>query len=220
MSDDQTGSTRFELRNRRGSRTDPAAPYDDAPEGESDPVAAEPPEVTEPAATDPPTRSGVGRPAWAVLTVAAVAVVVAALAWRSADGDPDRARAELRDTALIEGTAAVETMNTMDAGDVEGGLDAWRSVSTGVLHDQLVAIGPEDKQVVVDGADVAVGRVVQAALVDLTERTATMIAAVEVTVTGADGEEPAVKRNRYAADLVLVDGHWKLENIQQVAVSK
>ncbi len=30
--------------------------------------------------------------------------------------------------------------------------------------------------------------------------------------------EPTVKRNRFSADLVLVNGHWKIENLQQVAV--
>ena len=48
-----------------------------------------------------------------------------------------------------------------------------------------------------------------------------MIVSVEITVR--DGEDtsadPTVKRNRFSADLALVKGRWKLENLQQVAVS-
>ncbi len=63
----------------------------------------------------------------------------------------------------------------------------------------------------------------EAALTELTDRTATLIAAVEVTVSDKESEkdpskEPAVKRNRYSADLVLVDGTWKLESLGQVPV--
>lgn len=164
-------------------------------------------------------RPRVGVLAWLLLAVSVVAVGVAYLAWRDADGDPDRDRAALRDQALIEGTAAVETMTSMDHRDVAGGIEAWQSVSTGVLHDQLLAVGNEEQQMLADHGKIASGRAVQTALADLTDRTATLLAAVEVTVRVDDEtEDPAVKRNRFSADLVLVDGEWKIENLQQVAV--
>ena len=155
---------------------------------------------------------------WLLLVVSVVAVVSAYVAWRAADRDPDRDRAALRDQALIEGTVAVETMNTMDHRDVAGGLEARQTVSTGVLHDQLLAVGDEERDLLAEQGKIATGRVVQAALTELTDRTATLIAAVEVTVRGEESEEPAVKRNRFSADLVLVDGEWKIENLQQVPV--
>lgn len=64
------------------------------------------------------------------------------------------------------------------------------------------------------------GRVVNAAVTDLDDDTATVIAAVEVTVRdGKDADaEPTVKRNRFSADLVRAGGTWKLESLQQVAV--
>lgn len=164
-------------------------------------------------------RPHVGGLAWLLLAISVVAVVVAFLAWRDADGDPDRDRAALRDSAVIEGTAAVETMTSMDHRDVEGGIEAWQAVSTGVMHDQLLAVGDDEQQMLADQGKIATGRVVQAALTDLTDRSATLIVAVEVTVRDDEGsEEPAVKRNRFSADLVLVDGEWKIENLQQVAV--
>ena len=68
----------------------------------------------------------------------------------------------------------------------------------------------------------SVGRVVDAAVLELDGATATVLVTVEVTVTetGEDAAaEPTVKRNRFAADLREVDGTWLLENLQQVAVS-
>ena len=186
----------------------------------------EPTELDEPAesddaeATPTPKKSRAGLYVGLLLAVSVVAVVVAFLSWRDADGDPDRDRAAMRDSALVEGTAAVETMTTMDGRDVEAGIKAWQAVSTGVLHDQLLSVGDDEEQMLADQDKIASGRVVQAALTDLTDRSATLIAAVEVTVRPKDGsEDPAVKRNRFSADLVLVNGEWKIENLQQVAVN-
>jgi Mce-associated membrane protein len=165
-------------------------------------------------------RLRLGRWTLVVLAASIVAVVVAYLSWSRADDDPALARAELRDLAIIEGTAAVEAMNSMDYRDVEAGLEAWRSVTTGVLRDQLSAIAADERQLLADQGKIATGRVVEAALTELTDRTATMIAAVEVTVADKDpAQEPTVKRNRYSADLVLVDGDWLLENLGQVPVA-
>lgn len=166
-----------------------------------------------------PRRSRAGVLVGVVLGLAVVAVVVAFLSWRDADGDPERDRAALRDQALIEGASAVETMTSMDARDVDGGIKAWQAVTTGVLRDQLLAVGADEQEMLADQGKIASGRVVKAALTDLTDRTATLIAAVEVTVQDEDGEEPTVKRNRFSADLVLVDGEWKIENLSQVAVN-
>jgi Mce-associated membrane protein len=213
---------RFEIRNRKGAQ--PPVPPEDPPVDEpQDEVVQEetdsaPPEETPKVAAEPrPGRSGLW--VWGVCAVAIVAVVLAFFSWRSADNDPDRARADLRDTAVIQGTEAVETMNSIDYRDVASGVEAWQDVSTGVLHDQLVAMTPEDQQLLADQKKIATGRVVQAALSDLTDRTATLLVAVEVTVRGEDVTvQPTVKRNRFAADLVLVKGTWKLENLAQVAV--
>lgn len=224
----------FEIRNRKASGTDdPPLDSHEVDANDEDPLredtASPVAKATAPPAGRREPRVGLG--VWAVCGLAVVAVVVAFLSWRSADNDPDRARAALRDAAVIQGTAAVETMNSIDYRDVPAGIKAWQDVSTGVLHDQLSVISPEDQELLAQRGKVATGRVVQAALTELTDRTATLIVAVEVTVTGDEDEaeeaeeaeeteEPtsAVKRNRFAADLVLVGGRWKLENLGQVAV--
>ncbi len=178
-----------------------------------------PPEKTaKVAATPRQGRSGLW--AWAVCAVAIVAVVLAFFSWRSADNDPDRARADLRDKAVIQGTEAVETMNSIDYRDVASGVEAWQDVSTGVLHDQAgrddpggpASCWPTRRRSPPGGSSRRRSAI-------LTDRTATLLVAVEVTVRGEDGTvQPTVKRNRFAADLVLVKGTWKLENLAQVAV--
>ncbi|TYL55380.1 hypothetical protein FXB39_03280 [Nocardioides sp. BGMRC 2183] len=153
-----------------------------------------------------------------------VLVLVAGLLtwWRATQHDADEVvRAELRDTVLITATSQIETMNTLDYRDVDAGLEKWQDVTTGTLHDQIVEQGTEQAPLLEDQKKISQGHVVQAAVLDLTEDTATVIAAVEVTVQdGTDLEaEPTVKRHRYSADLVEVDGEWLLEALEQVAVS-
>ncbi len=146
-------------------------------------------------------------------------LVTGVLAWRGAGSD-DADRAERRDQALIEGRRLVETMQTMDPSDLAASLERWHEATAGVLRDQLENVSDDDRQVLLDQQKRSEARVVDAALTKLGGDTAVMLAAVEVTTFGIDDadEEPVVKRNRFAADLVLRDGAWKLENLQQVAV--
>ncbi|RNL62428.1 hypothetical protein EFK50_11695 [Nocardioides marmoriginsengisoli] len=212
----------FEFRGRKGkAASDVELVETPVPASDVEPVETPQPasKGVEPVETPQPASKGAGFGTWLFLAAAVVAVVIAFTSWRSADGDPDRARGAARDLAMIQGIKAVETMNTMDHRDVEAGVKAWQGVSTGVLHDQLIAIDADQKKLLADQGKIATGRVVQAALTDLKGSTARMIVAVEVTVRDSETDaEPAVKRNRYAADLVLVKGTWKLEDLQQVAV--
>jgi len=216
----------FTFGNRRtteaaGSEQEPAPEMDDGVVHLQEAAS----EASDPGAvTTPPARAGrfgaVGGMWWLLLAASVAAVLLAYSSWHRADHDPDRQRAALRDAALVEGTADVETMTSMDHRDVAAGIKAWQSVSTGVLHDQLVAIDSDQQKLLADQGKIATGHVVQAALTDLTKRTATLIVAVEVTVRDDDpSKQPAVKRNRFSADLVLVGGQWKIENLQQVAVN-
>jgi Mce-associated membrane protein len=150
-------------------------------------------------------------------------VVVGLVAWHRArhHDDPMAQRAVLRDRVLIAATHGIETMNTLDYRDLDGGLAAWADVTTGTLHDQLVAISKPDRALLADQHTSSVGKVLAAGLVDLDHDSASVIAAVEVTVTPGDEPEakPTVKRNRFAADLVKVGGRWLLESLQQVSVA-
>lgn len=157
-----------------------------------------------------------------LLVLAVVALVAGVVSWQRA-GDHDAAavaRAALRDTVLITARSHIETMNTLDHDDVDGGLERWQDVTTGTLKDQIAATDAETRQLMADQQMVSTGKVVDAAVLDLTASTATVIASVEVTVRNdADPSAvPSVKRNRFAADLVKVGDRWLLEGLDQVAV--
>lgn len=158
----------------------------------------------------------------AALVVATVVLASGLFAWWHAARDAEpTGLGDSRDAALIAARTEIETMNTLDYRNVDEGIGAWAEVSTGVLHDQVVAMTPETKQQLADQKTVSVGKVLDAAVLDLTATSATVIASVEVTIQddAVPDSEPTVKRNRFTADLAKVDGTWLLENIQQVAVS-
>lgn len=156
------------------------------------------------------------------LVVATIVLASGLFAWWNAQrGDEPAGLGDSRDSALIAARSQIETMNTLDYREVDDGIEAWGEVSTGVLHDQIVAITPEKKQLLADQEKVSVGKVLDAAVLDLTATTATVIASIEVTIQddAVPDSEPTVKRNRLTADLAKVDGTWLLENVQQVAVN-
>lgn len=158
---------------------------------------------------------------WLILAVAVVVAVSGAVAAWTASTDDAIEQAETRDAVLVEARQHVETMNTLDYREVDAGLEAWADVTTGTLHDQLVGVSDEEKQMLAEQQMISTGKVVDAAVTDFDASSATVIAAVEVTVKDdADPDaEPTVKRNRFSAELLRVEGEWKLENLQQVAVN-
>lgn len=157
----------------------------------------------------------------AALLVGLLAAAVGGWMWWSAAHDDDLALAETRDTVLIAGQQHIETLNSLDHRDVDAGLEAWADATTGTMHDQMKAIDETQRQLLADQQKISEGRVVEAGVLSLDGDTATVVAAVEITVAdgAAPGTEPTVKRQRYSADLRLVGDEWKLENLVQVAVS-
>jgi len=143
------------------------------------------------------------------------------IAWLTAATSDDLQTARTRDAVTVAAHRGIETLNSLDYQKVDAGLKKWVSVSTGTLADQLGGISSEDRKLLAEQKKVSTGKVLEAAVVNLDSTTATVIAAVEVTV--ADGTDPdakpVVKRNRFSADMVLVKGDWKVENLQQVPVN-
>ena len=175
--------------------------------------------------SSPSPAAGVVRRSLAVslaLVVAAAAVMVAGLVvwWRAAN-DASLDLAATRDAVLIAATSDIETMNSLDYRQVDAGLAAWSKVTTGTLHDQLAQVSADDKLLLAQQQKISTGKVIDAAVTSVEPTKATVIASVEVTVRdGADtSAAPAVKRNRFSADLVLVRGTWLLERLEQVAVN-
>lgn len=157
----------------------------------------------------------------ALVLVGVLVMVSGLVAWWHADHDSQADRAAVRDVVLIAATSDIETMNTLDYRHIDAGLAGWRAVTTGTLHDQLTQVSAQDRALLAQQQKISTGKVVDAAVVDLGGSTATVIASVEVTVRdGADAAaQPTVKRNRFTADMVNIGGTWKLETLDQVAVS-
>jgi Mce-associated membrane protein len=159
------------------------------------------------------------------LTKVAIALLVAAAgfagwagySWLTASGDDALANAAARDDALQAGRAQVAVLTTLDYHDVDAGISRWLAASTGPLHDQLAATDAETRNSLRQGATVATGTVLDAAVSELDQRagTAKLLVSVEIT-TAKDGTAPATKRNRFAAALTRTDAGWKLSALDQV----
>lgn len=175
------------------------------------------------ASEEPSTAVGI-RSRWpriVALVVAALVLCSGLFAWWQTSQDDAIAQSQTRDAVLVATTQNIKTMNTLDYRKVDAGLLAWAAVTTGTLHDQLTGISAEDRKLLADQKKISTGKVVDAAVVDLGDTSATVIASVEITVK--DDAHPdakaTIKRNRFSANLTKVGGLWKLENLQQVAVN-
>ncbi len=173
--------------------------------------------------TTPEPRSPRDRLLLWVLPAVVLCVLVAGLVswWRATGHDQEMVDdAARRDRVLIVATSHVETLNTLDYRKVDEGLKSWAEITTGTLHDQLADVPDDERKLLADQQKISTGSVMEAALTDLDDNTATVIAAVEITVQdGADADaEPTVKRNRFAADLVKVGDEWLMESLEQVEV--
>lgn len=157
----------------------------------------------------------------ALLLAAAIVMGAGLVTWHRAATDRSIEMAQTRDAVLIAATGDIETLNTLDSRHVTAGLKRWRAVTTGTLRDQLNQVDSDERTLLSQQKTVTTGKVVDAAVFSLDDDTATVIASVEVTVKNLSkpAAKPAVKRNRFSADLVRVRGVWLLQNLQQVAVS-
>lgn len=152
-------------------------------------------------------------------------VVVLALAfagwggwtWLRADGDDALAYATAREEVLAAGRTQAAILTTLDAHDVDGGIEKWLAASTGGLRDELAATDAKTRQALTDAGTVATGRVLDAAVSELDTRagTAKLLVVVEIS-TAKDGGPPVAKRNRFVAGMSRVDGTWKLSAMDQV----
>lgn len=176
-----------------------------------------------------------------VVVVAAVAVYFLAT-WLSARGDADGANdalasanaelsnaknnddlvyAKTRDEATVAGEQAIRTMNTLDYHKADEGIDRWLAVSTGTLHDDIVARRANSKKAIDDAKTVTEAEVLSSALTELDVRAgkATMIAAVKVTVM-PDGKQPEAKYLRAQGTLQRTDTGWKLSGFGNVDIAR
>lgn len=161
------------------------------------------------------------RTATAVLPLAAAVFAGwAGWSWQSASHSAALAASRVRDEALQAGEQAVQNFSTLDYRRVRQGLDLWEQSSTGGLRAEIVAGRAQFEQQVVQAKTVTTAQVLDAALTSLNVRagTATLIAAVQITVTPTRGA-PVVKQNRLEGVLTRTPDGWKLSALGQVPVS-
>jgi Mce-associated membrane protein len=154
----------------------------------------------------------------------AIVLVVVAAAFAGWSGwqwlratDSAGAYADTRQEVLRVGEQGIANLTTLDYRRVDEGLDRWLESSTGTLRDSLLQSRDDSRKRLEEGKSTTVGKVVDAAVTELDQENAQVIAAVEVTVA-PEGGQPVVKRNRFEAGLSRTDSGWKLSSLRAVEV--
>jgi Mce-associated membrane protein len=150
---------------------------------------------------------------------AAVALAVAAAAcagwfgwsWYSAAHSPALAVARARDAALQDAEQAVLNFNTLDYRHASAGLTLWLDSSTGTLHSQLSSELQEEVKLVQGKKTITTARILDGAVtqLDVTAGTASVMVAVDVTVTPSKGS-PFTERESEVGQLTRTQAGWKL----------
>ena len=151
----------------------------------------------------------------ALLLAAVVFAAVAGWSWASAPRASGAAQS--RDQALRAGEQAVLNFNTLDYRSVNAGLHLWEQSSTGPLRAQVVAGQASFARQIRQAKTVTTARVLDAALTGLSPRTATIIVAIQITVTPASGAANT-KQSRLEGQLTKTSSGWKLSALSQVPV--
>ncbi|MFJ4574057.1 hypothetical protein ACIP4W_21970 [Streptomyces sp. NPDC088846] len=159
---------------------------------------------------------------WAALLAAAVICALGGWSYADARGDEDLAYAKNRDAALADGKRHLARLNSLDGKDarsVDAGLGAWLDSSTGPLHDQLRRTRRKDAGELAKSGSTARGKVTDAALTALDERTGTaeLIATVDVDVTPRTGKG-GTERKRFEATLARTADGWKIKALTAIGV--
>jgi len=151
--------------------------------------------------------------------VAALALVVAAAAcagwfgwsWYSAAHSPALADARARDIVLADAQQEVLNFNTLDYHQASAGLTLWLDSSTGALHSQLSADLQSEVKLVQGKKTITTAKILDAAVtqLDTTAGTASVMVAVDVTVTPAQGS-PFSERESEIGQLTRTASGWKL----------
>ena len=169
----------------------------------------------------PGARGRLGEPLVATALVLAVLAALFAAwsgwSWYRASSAAPPASAQLRDQVLQAGEQAVQNFNTLDYRKVAAGLALWEQSSTGALHAEINAGRAQFTQQLEQTKTVTTARILDGALTALTPNTASIMVAVQITVTPASGS-PSVKQSRLLGTLTRTPAGWKLSALGQVPV--
>jgi Mce-associated membrane protein len=152
-----------------------------------------------------------------LVVVAAVFAGWAGSSWYSAANAGPSASAQLRDRVLQAGEQAVLNFNTLDYRKVAQGLALWEQSSTGTLHDEITAGRATFTRQIQQTKTITTARILDGALTSLSSKTASLIVAVQITVTPVKGS-PVTKQSRLDGQLTRTSAGWKLSALGQVPV--
>ncbi|WP_330184727.1 hypothetical protein OHB26_14735 [Nocardia sp. NBC_01503] len=154
----------------------------------------------------------------ALLVVAAVAAAWFGGSWIVGGLMRDKPRAEARDAALAAAQQAAINITSMNLSDIDGSLALARSSMTGDLLDASTKNDAQIKKTATDSNVNTTSKVVGGAITELnSERDqAGALVVLEVTESGA-GKPASRLRYTWSLDVVLKDGVWKADQVQQVA---
>lgn len=159
-----------------------------------------------------------------LLAVLAGFAVLAAAAggalWWQAAADPSVTAAQTRDVVLAAGSRALVELNTIASDDADAAVGRWERDATGSLLEQLQKKREQNVAAARAARTSASARLLRAAVTELdpSAGTARVIAALEVSVTTADGQV-AAKRSRLDAVLTRTSDGWKLSGVEVVGLS-
>jgi Mce-associated membrane protein len=136
--------------------------------------------------------------------------------WQSAHSD-DVTYGQTRDLVLTTASDQVKALNTVDYRKAEDDLTQWQRVTTGNLLTQLTNQHDSDVNATKAQKTVSTAKIVDAAVdtVDTRAGTATVLVAIEVTISQADGQ-PSVRKNRVDAVLSRTEDGWKTGTVQVI----
>jgi Mce-associated membrane protein len=116
---------------------------------------------------------------------------------------------------LTEADAAVETLNTIDATDVEGSLDEWESVATGELLREFRTGRAGHVETLTEAGTSSEGEVLASAATEFDDGAAEVLAAMRIEVT-RPGADPTEKRQRMRLGMTMTDDGWKVDSVETV----
>lgn len=137
--------------------------------------------------------------------------------WWQSSHSADVTYAQARDLVLATASDQIKTLNTVDYRKAEDDLTRWQRVTTGNLLTQLTNQHDSDVNSTKSQKTVSTAKVMDAAVSTLDTRagTATVLMAIEVTITQNDGQ-PSVRKSRVDAVLSDTDDGWKTGTVQVI----
>lgn len=150
--------------------------------------------------------------ATSALAVAAAACAAwTAWSWQDAAHSSSLAEGRTRDAVLASAEQSVLNFNTLNYHQAAEGLQLWLASSTGGLHSQLSQNLQEEIKLVQGRQTITTAQILDGAVtqLDTTAGTASVIVAVNVTVTPAKGS-PFTEREGEVGQLTQTSSGWKL----------